>query len=137
MHDQDHDPDHDRDSHSHGHNLGQRHNSNNNDDDDDPYASGAGARSDYSDPYGSSSMIAGAGGSMVSGYQDNPFRQHEANSPFDATDTEYHSGRLSAMGGRYGATTPSAMSGLGPDPYDDDAARPARFPAANYDRIAG
>ncbi|KAL2018036.1 hypothetical protein VTK56DRAFT_1352 [Thermocarpiscus australiensis] len=89
-------------------------------------AASAGPRSDYSDPYGA------PGGSQVgstvsSAYQDNPFRQHDADNPFD-TDTEYHSGRLSAAG-RY--APPTAADEFG----DDDEARPARFPPANYDRI--
>lgn len=91
---------------------------------------GAAARSDYSDPYGGS-QVGGGGGSIVSGYQDNPFRQHETASPFD-NDTEYHhpSGRVSAAGGgRYAA--PSAVDGF----EEEDHSGPARFPAANYDRI--
>ncbi|KAL2136914.1 hypothetical protein VTI74DRAFT_75 [Chaetomium olivicolor] len=108
-------------------------------DHDDPHHDGAtthyagaastmGSRSDYSDPYGPSaggSHVGGAGGSTVSGYHDNPFRPQGAN-PFD-DETEYHSGRVSAAGQRFGA--PSTVDG-----FEDDT-RPARFPQANYDRI--
>lgn len=95
----------------------------------DPYAGGAGGvRSDYSDPYGppEGSQV-GGGSSIVSGYQDNPFRRQDAASPFDH-DTEYQSGRVSAAGSRYAA--PSAA-----DDFEEDHSRPARFPVANYDRI--
>lgn len=93
------------------------------------YGGGGGggpARSDYSDPYGGSAV---GGASTVSAYQDNPFRQHEAAAanPFES-DTEYHSGGVSAAG-RYAPPTAT-------DAFDDDA-RPARFPRANYDRIGG
>ena len=101
---------------------------------------GAGARSDYSDPYGPAGSHVG-GASTVSGgggYTDNPFRQHETASgvgganPFDS-DTEYHSGGGSHVGGsmasRYTAT-PSATDVYGG--HDDQA---ASFPQGNYDRI--
>ncbi|GAB1314266.1 Chaperone-binding protein [Madurella fahalii] len=103
----DHDADHDHDT-----------------DHDTPYG---GARSDYSDPYGGSGV---GGGGARSDYSD-PYGaaagSQEAASPFD-NDTEYHSGRVSAAGSRYAA--PSAA-----DDFEEDHSRPARFPAANYDRI--
>ncbi|KAL2145495.1 hypothetical protein VTI28DRAFT_7131 [Corynascus sepedonium] len=82
--------------------------------------SAVGGRSDYSDPYGLGTTVGGA--STVSSYHDNPFRKQEA-SPFDGQDTEYHSGSLSAAGGRYAAPTAT-------DGFED-----ARFPQADYDRI--
>ncbi|KAK4242277.1 hypothetical protein C8A03DRAFT_40398 [Achaetomium macrosporum] len=106
----DHDHDHDHDDHDH----------------DGSHYGGPAPQSDYSDPYtGAASQV--GGGSTVSGYQDNPFRQNEGNM-FD-NDTEYHSGRVSAAGSRY-TTTPAPT-----DLYGDDS-RPARFPAAAYDRIS-
>ncbi|KAJ4306479.1 hypothetical protein N0V88_001282 [Collariella sp. IMI 366227] len=87
-------------------------------------ASTMGSRSDYSDPYGPTASVAG-GGSTVSGYQDNPFRQQQGANPFD-DDTEYNSGRVSAAGQTYGAA-PSTADGFG---HSD-----ASFPHANYDRI--
>lgn len=84
-------------------------------------------RSDYSDPYGPG----GAASTVGSSYRDNPFRQHQASSPFDV-DTEYHSGRASAAGGRYGSPAPGAVSEVS---YADSS-QPVRFPDADYDRIA-
>jgi hypothetical protein len=89
---------------------------------DSPYGGGGGAHSDYSDPYGPVAGSKVGGASTVSSYHDNPFRQHEAN-PFD-NDTEYHSGRVSAAGSRYAPPTAT-------DAFED-----ARFPHADYDRIA-
>ncbi|KAK3945106.1 hypothetical protein QBC46DRAFT_133627 [Diplogelasinospora grovesii] len=85
-----------------------------------------GAPSHVSDPYASTSVV----GSQVSNSSygaptENPFRQ---DNPFDS-DTEYHSSGQSivASGGRY---APPSVN----DEYEDDN-RPARFPAASYDRI--
>lgn len=99
------DHDHDHDDHHDGSHYG-----------------GGGARSDYSDPYGPGAGSQVGASSTVSSYHDNPFRQQEARNPFD-NDTEYHSGRVSAAGGRYAPSTAA-------DPYED-----ASFPHANYDRI--
>jgi hypothetical protein len=95
----------------------------------DPYSgaggAGVGARSDYSDPYSGAGTTSQVGmGSTVSSYHDNPFRQQEANpNPFD-NDTEYNSASVSAAGGRYAQPAPT-------DTFADDA----RFPHADYDRI--
>ncbi|SPQ21750.1 a6cd479d-e2f5-4f4e-8e83-652d36405402 [Thermothielavioides terrestris] len=107
---------------------------NTNDNDEQHHGShygGDGAHSDYSDHFAGSASHVSGGASTVSAYQDNPFREHEhehAANPFES-DTEYHSGRVSAAGSRY--TPPTAA-----DTYEDDS-RPVRFPAANYDRIEG
>lgn len=82
----------------------------------------SGARSDYSDPYGAGGGSQVGAASTVSSYHDNPFRSQEGGNPFD-NDTEYHSGRVSAAGGRYTQSTTT-------DPFED-----ASFPHANYDRI--
>ncbi|KAK0615992.1 hypothetical protein B0T17DRAFT_497284 [Bombardia bombarda] len=111
-----------------------------------------GAHSDYSaDPYGapgggshvgSDPFVGGGGGgtshvgtvSSYGGLNDNPFRQDNSN-PFES-DTEYrpagssiHSG-LGLGGGGSGVGGYAAPSAH--DDYDDGA----RFPNANYDRIA-
>ncbi|KAK0664014.1 hypothetical protein QBC41DRAFT_21460 [Cercophora samala] len=106
----------------------------------DPYGA---PKSDYSDPYGSTVGVnkAANASTIGSSYQDNPFRRGEANAnPFD-DDTEYNSGRLSAMGMGGASTLGGSMNSRYQAPsvgtYDEEEDRtgPARFPQANYDHL--